>query len=1101
MKFALICFYLTTLHVFATLYSQATKVTINLKNSTIYEVLKVIEEQTEYKFLYHDALIDPDKIISVDFKDQTIKQVMDNIFFGSDNTYTLLENNLIVITPKTKPIKQEIIIKGKVTDATGEDMPGVGIVIKGTNTATTTNDEGLYQLSISETGTVLVFSMIGYLSREVTVVDKRVIDISLNESIESLSQVVVVGYGKTKKSDLTGSVSTISSNQIKDKPVSSIDMAMQGKVAGVEITSNSGSPGSTTAIRIRGIGTITNSDPIFVIDGIIMEANTVDFLNTNDIDNISVLKDASATAIYGAKGANGVIMITTKKGKKGDAKVNFNAYYGTQKASHWMDMMSGPEWAATKHIVYPNNRSYNPDTTVSTNWFDKISHRAPMYNANLSLSGGNDNSTYFVSFGYFFQDGIIKRTNYNRYTLRINTTMTPRKWFNIGENFQVSMSKRDYVEESNWFNSAVSRAWQADPITPVKLANGEYAAQVDGRGNPLARMQMGLLDQTSKNSKVVGSAFVEFNIFKGFYFKTTYGGEFDITDYRQFTPAYNFGVGDNQSNSSLTQNIGKSINWLWDNYLTYQHTFGINDITLLAGTSASEYQYYDISGYNAAYNGITPEEERYFRNFPRGGDLLDGSADQASQLSYLGRLNYKLLDRYLLTASIRRDGSSKFGDDNKWGTFPSFAVAWKVNNEGFMQNQKFISTLKLHAGWGKTGSDKIGTGRYTGVVTSNLNYSQGNSLATGATTLRPANPTIKWESNVQTNLGFDAGFLNNRILLCADYFVRYTEDMLCRVDPPLTSGIPSAQSPTLNIGKVRNKGLEITASYKKMEGDFKYEFGAFISRVVNKVIDIGGEDVRITPNVTYGQTITPLSVTQEGQPIASFYGYVIEGVFQNYDEINAHAHQSDFTQPGDFKFKDINGDTLITTDDQTFIGSPHPDYTYGGNISISYKFIDFSLTIQGVKGVDIFTPYKLYTHNPQSPNYNLSADLLDAWTSENHSNSIPRVGANDPNQNKRVSTYYIEDGSYLRLKTAQIGFTLPEKILTKVNISNARIYIGAQNLLTFTKYKGNDPEVGLSQRNAGNYNNLDSGNQLLINVDVGNTPQPRTFTIGFDLTF
>lgn len=1003
-------------------------------------------------------------------------------------------------------LAQQGTIKGKVTDSKGDPIVGASILIEGTSIGTISDVNGDYTLTKVPVGTAkLSVKFIGFLNEEVTVniTENQTTESSftLIEDLKQLSEVVVVGYGTTKKSDLTGAVSTVTSDQLKDKPVANLDMALQGKVAGVEIASNSGSPGATTAIRIRGTGTITNSDPIFVIDGVIMDPNAINFLNPNDIENISVLKDASATAIYGSRGANGVIMVTTKKGKKGDIKVNFNAYYGTQKAAHWMDMMTGPEWAATKHAIYPRNKSYNPDTTTSTDWFKEITQKAPMFNANLSFSGGNDNATYFVSFGYFSQEGIIKRTDYNRYTLRINTTMAPKKWFNVGQNFQVSMSKRNFVEESSWYNGAVARAWQADPITPVKLANGEYAPQVDGRGNPLARMEMGLLDQTSKETKMVGSAYAEFFIFKGLSFKSTFGGDFTLGDYRQFTPSYSFGVGDNQANSSLSQNMGKSISWVWDNFLTYQRTFGAHDITLLAGTTASEFQYYDLSGYNAAYVGVTPEAERYFNTFPRNGDLLGGGADQSSQYSFLGRLNYKLLDKYLITASIRRDGSSKFGSANKYGSFPSFAVAWKLGNEEFMKNITFLSSLKLHAGWGKTGSDKIGSWNYVGTVTEYLNYSEGGSVATGATTLKPPNPQIKWESNVQTNVGFDASFLDNRILLNAEYFVRNTDDMLCRVDPPSTSGIPVAQAPTINVGKVRNKGLEISASYRKMEGDFRYEIGAFISKVVNKVIDIGGEDVLITPNYTYGQGLSPLSVTKEGQPIASFYGYVTEGIFQSYEEVNSHAHQGNFTQPGDFKFKDLDGDGAITTADQTFIGSPHPDFTYGGNLSVSYKFIDLSFTFQGVKGVDIFTPYKSYTHNPQSPNVNLSADLLDAWTPENHSNSIPRIGATDPNLNRRVSSYYIEDGSYFRVKTAQLGFNLPSGTLTKLKISNFRIYVGAQNLLTFTKYKGNDPEVGLSQRNAGNYNNLDAGNQLLINIDVGNTPQPRVFTLGFDLTF
>lgn len=1102
MKLTLLCFYLTLLNVFVSVYSQTTKLTINLKNTTVYEIFKIIEDQTDYKFLYHDALIENAKPITVNFKDLTVEQILDELFNNSENTYTLLENNLVVITPKLKPFKQELTITGKITDAIGTPLSGAGIFIKGTNDGVISDLNGNFKIPVPSDNCILIFSMIGYFDKEIQVGSQRKFTVFLDENIESLAEVVVIGYGTVKKSDLTGAVTTVTSEQLKDKPVATLDLALQGKVPGMEIISNSGSPGAITAIRIRGTGTITNSDPIFVIDGLIMDPIAVNFLNPSDIESISILKDASATAIYGSKGANGVIMVTTKKGKKGETKVDFNTYYGTQKAVHWMDLMSGPEWAATKHMANSRNPAYNPDTTTSTNWFKEVTRTAPIYCANLSLSKGTDDASYYVAFGYFNQDGIIKRTNYNRYTFRLNSDISPRRWLKIGENFQAAISKRNFVEESSWYNGAIARAMQADPITPIRTDNGQYAPQIDGRGNPVARMNKGLLDQTSKETKMVGNLFTEILFLRGLTFKTAFGCDFGVNDYYSFTPAYNFGVGDSRQNSTLSQSFGKNLTWQWDNYLTYQKVFGIHDVTIVTGSSACEFHYYDLSGYNSSYPGIAPEEERYFNTFPRGvnnEDVLGGGANQNAQFSMYGRMNYKLLDKYLLTATLRYDGSSKFGEDYRFGTFPSFALAWKVNNEDFMKDLKFISTFKIHGGWGKTGNDKIGDWQYTGTVTRNLNYSQGTTLRRGATTLRPPNPQIKWETDIQTNVGFDAGFFGNKVLLNAEYFVRNTKDMLCTVVTPLTSGIPAAQAPTLNIGKVLNKGIEVTASYRKIEGDFRYEIGAFVSKIVNKVIDLGGEDVRIIPSTVYGQSVSTLSVTQEGQPIASFYGYITEGVFQSYEEVNAHAHQSNFTQPGDFKFKDINGDGIIDTDDQTFIGSPHPKFTYGGNLSLGYKFLDFSITLQGVKGVDIFTPYKSYINNALSPDWNLSSDLLNAWTPENHSNTIPRIGTTDPNLNRRASTYYIEDGSYMRIKTAQLGVTLPEKLVKKMNLTSLRIYFGAQNLFTFTKYKGNDPEIGLSQRNANNYNNLDAMSQLIINVDVGTTPQPRVFTFGFDV--
>lgn len=984
-------------------------------------------------------------------------------------------------------------IKGKVTDADGEPLIGVNIIIKGTTTGTVSDFEGNYTISNLNSEIIEIeASFIGYLPEtyrvNLTTVDEANLNIVLLEDIKEISEVVVIGYGTTKKSDLTGAVSTVNSEDLNDRAVPSIDQALQGKVAGVDITSNSGSPGASPTIRIRGVGTINNSDPIFVVDGLIISPEAINFLNPNDIENISVLKDASATAIYGSKGANGVIMITTKKGKKGDFKVNLNTYIGTQKIAHWMSLMNGPEWAKAKNASSFMGDIYDPDTVGTTNWLDEISQTALMKSTNISISGGSDKATFLLSYGLFDQAGVIKRTNYKRHTLRVNADYNVKKWLKVGQNLQVAVSNRDFVEEENWYHGVVARAIAADPITPVRGTDGEYAALISGNGNPVARMEEGLLDENSKNSKLVGNLFAEFSIIEGLTFKSTFGGELSVSEFKRHIPAYYYGPGDASNFPQLYQNFGKNIYWQWENYATYTKTLGLHDFTVMAGTSHSASEFYNLTGQNKIGPTNDSEALEYFDNFSREGDVLGGSANQAANASFLGRLNYKLMNRYLLTASYRRDGSSNFGADYKYGNFTSFALAWKIKEEVFLQDVAFISKLKLRAGWGEIGNDKTDYWPYVGLVTSNLNYSEGDELKEGATTLKAANQSLHWETTRQGNVGFDAALFQNKLEINGDYFARNTIEMIAQVQAPLYSGVPSHMSLTSNIGKVSNKGFEISASYREMEGDFRFEVGGYFSKVINNVEDLGGEGVFIASG-SYGQGVAPLSRTEAGYPIGSFYGYVTDGIFQSYEEINAHAFQNANTAPGDFRFKDLNGDGVIDGNDQTYIGSPHPDFTYSFNFYLAYKSFDITGSFQGVYGAEILAPYMSFTHNVLSGDYNYHSDLNDAWTEDNPSNTTPRIPMFDVNGNLKLSDYYVHDGSYLRFKSLQVGYNVPDKWLSMVHIDKLRVYFGAQNLLTFTKYIGNDPEIG--------YNS----NSLVINADFGTVPQPRTFTFGIDLNF
>ncbi len=979
-------------------------------------------------------------------------------------------------------------ITGKVTDGT-EALIGATVLIEGTTKGTVTDLDGNYTIQAPVGEINLKFSSVGYLTEVIRVNvsegSTTQLDVVLIEDIAKLDEVVVIGYGALKKSDLTGAVSTVEGEVLNTRVTEGVDKALQGVAAGVDVVSNSGSPGAAPAIRIRGTGTINNADPLFVVDGLMV--GNIDFLNPNDVESISVLKDASATAIYGSRGANGVILITTKKGSAGEPGVTFSTYYGVQSVPNWVSMMNGPEYATAKNSAsfFP---IYDPDMVESTNWLNQITQNgAPMYSANLSISGGSENKSYLLSFGYFDQQGVIKRTSLKRYTLRANSEVQVKKWLKIGEDINLSFRNRDFVSENNTYNSIISQAMFADPITPVYDSLGNFQPlYTTADGNPLQKLEEATLDQNSKDSRLIGNLYAEFTILEGLTFKSSFGGEANYNEYYRYIPTYDFGLGNQRPD--LTNNRGKYLSWQFENYATYSKTFGVHSLTVMAGTSATAWEWNDVRATNTAGPLNEDPALRYFFNWSRENDIIDGLADQASLYSWLGRINYGLLDKYLLTGSIRRDGSSKFGEKNRYGWFPSFAFAWKLHNEDFIKNINAISELKLRAGWGQIGNENIGTGGYVGTITRRLNYSEGETLLEGGTALGPPNPGLKWETTTSTNFGVDAGFFQNQLQFSVEYFIKNTSDMLARKDLPRLSGIPPREFPVANVGKVLNKGIEISANYRKMEGNFQYTVGGFISKVVNRVVDLGGEHRLIYAPTYYGQGFGPLSVTREDYPIASFFGYQTEGIFQSYEEVNAHAYQNARTAPGDFRFKDLNGDGVISDRDQTFIGSPHPDFTYGFNLNLFYKNFDLDLTFNGVYGGKLFAPWKSFSHDALSGANNMHSDLNAAWQEDAPSSTIPIIKPIDYNQNLRLSDYYLEDATYFRFRTAQFGYTLPKTLSDAINVSNFRVYVGGQNLLTMTKYSGNDPEVGVT-------------GSLLINVDFGNVPQPRVYTVGVDLSF
>lgn len=993
---------------------------------------------------------------------------------------------------------QERTITGTVTQADdGSTLPGVNIKVKGTVIGTITDFDGKYKLKVPADAQTLVFSFVGMQTKEVAISGKSEIDVALTTDAKGLEEVVIVGYGVQKKSDLTGSVASIKSEEIVETPVLGVDKAIQGRAAGVQVTSDNGAPGSGVEIRIRGVGTTENADPLFVVDG--FPVDDITYLNPGDIESIEVLKDASASAIYGARAANGVILVTTKKGKVGKAVITFDSYWGNQRPWNKPDMVNSTEWY---HIVKEGKSSFRleepaDDTLHTTDWFDEIIRVAPMQNYNLSISGGTEVSKYMVSTNYFQQDGIVKNTSYDRITFRINTDNKISNRISIGNNFALSHTKGNFITTSGYYSAPVSLALRWDPLTPVRDEEGNFlSSPYNDEKNPVAQLEYN--NPRSKTFKMVGNVFADIKIMDGLTFRTSGGITLIRYDNYNFQPTYYIDQYDKAEESIVSRYYSKTDNWLWENTLTYHKEFGDHDVTALIGYTAQEnrWENMDIEKKNAWSN----KENLWYLSGARDHLTTEGGASEWAMLSYLGRINYSFKHKYLLTASFRRDGSSKFGPNNRWGFFPSFSLGWNVKNEAFLQNTELLSALKVRFGWGQIGNDRIPNYLFETSVAPNddYNYSFGSNDETqsrvyGAGISVPGNPDIKWEAVETTNIGIDFGFFSNQITGTFDYFVKNTKDMLFKEPLPETTGYDGSYY--MNAGEVQNKGVELSLTHRKATGHFTYEISFNISAIQNEVIKLNKDSSYI---IAGGFREFSTTRTEKGHPIGEFYGYVTDGLFPSDEAVDEYTWDDPTTeeieeqkiQPkakaGYYKYKDLNNDGIISDADRDFIGSPFPDFVYGINFACAYKGFDLSLFFQGSQGNDIYHANEWYTLS-HTQDFNKAKEVLeDSWSEDNPNGTLPVIDARGE-ENFRGSDRYIEDGSYLRLKNAQFGYTIPKTITKKVGIDYCRIYVGGYNLLTFTNYTGLDPEIG--------------GYELAMGVDYGTYPQARNFLFGVNLSF
>ncbi len=971
-------------------------------------------------------------------------------------------------------------VSGVVVDQKGEALIGVSIMIKGTSTGTITNIDGKFTLPATNIkNPVLLVSYVGYNPQEVAAKGSS-IKIVMVESSKALEEIVVVGYGSQRKKDLTGSVSVVKTEDLSSLPVPSVSDAMQGRAAGVQVIS-SGTPGSDATFRIRGTGTINDSNPLFVIDGLPVSSG-LNQLNMDDIESLQILKDASATAIYGSRGANGVVIITTKKGKGDKSHINFNYSFGLQEATHTITMLNASQFATLHNEMMTNaGLAKNPEYSspeslgVGTNWLDALFCTAPMHNYSFSYSGNSDKSSYYVSGNYLKQDGIVTNTGYSRYTFQLNTESKVLPVLKFGNNLTLN---HDIKSSGNY---SIKNTMLALPTQPIYRSNGNYSGPVaqpmwDGDiVNPIGLAKT--VDNSTLGYNVMGSVFGELEIMKYLKLKSNFGLQANFWNSRSWAPKYAWDTSIN-SNSYLSEQYNKNLTWTWDNTLTFDKSFGLHRIGIMAGTSAQKNRYNYMNGSIQAFASDLTQQLSNGTQQP----TIGGSTSSWALFSEMGRFNYAYNDKYLVTATIRRDGSSRFGSNNKYGLFPSVSLAWRASQEEFFKNISFINDLKIRAGYGVTGNQEIGNYSFASSLNT-IKYNFNNTVVSAVVPTVMPNPNVQWEQQKQANAGFDATLFNQRVDISLDAYIKRTEKMLVPMVVPVSTGYSDVYVPSINAGKMDNRGVEVTVNTKNLTGKLKWNSSFNLSYNQNKVVSINDTVPMSSGSIGLNYN---LALIKAGQPINEFYGFKTDGIFQNQKEVDNHALQVpgndpyNRTSPGDIRFKDLNNDGVINDQDRTYLGSPNPKFIFAMNNTFSYGGFDLSIFMQGVAGNKICNANRFWSE-AMDVAQNQTTETLKRWTGEGTSTSMPRAVYNDPNKNTRPSDRYIEDGSYLRIKNVKLGYTLPTQTLKKIYLTNLRFYVSIENLCTFTKYTGFDPEVGAT------------------GIDNNVYPVTRTYSIGVNI--
>ena len=1102
-------------------YSQKVKVTLRLDNVEITELFEKIEKETKYKFLFNHEEINLNRIVSVNVESEPLSNVLHDLFAQSSTTYVvrnkqiiLKGSDLIVPIPKddvTTPIKEAIpqsSVTGTVTDENGQPLPGANILEKGTTNGTQTDFDGNYSIALTTDEPILVFSYIGFQKQEKTVGKSENINVQMATDSQGLDEVVVIGYGTVKKSDITGSVASISEEDFNPGVNASVNQLIQGRAAGVQIQQTSSEPGGGVSVRVRGSSSVNaGNEPLYVIDGLPIDngavtpsaqgitgptnttspsRNPLNSLNPGDIKSIEVLKDASATAIYGSRGANGVVLITTKGGRKNSREVSFSTYTGIQEVADTYDMLNAQQYTQVLNelnVARGNEPIFSPQEVNSigagTNWQREIFRSAKTVNHQLAISGGGENNTYYASVNYFDQEGVIENSGITRYSTRLNLTQDYGK-LSVGLNLNASFQKDNFTAYNNGGQNNQAGAIQSavfyDPTAPVFDADGNYnqASSMDFE-NPLALVREVL--NNAETTRVFGTAYMQYELLPGLQAKLNVGADKQSARRDSYYPTTTLFGSQNGGVADIANR--EASNYLMEFTLNYDKKINdSNQINLLAGYT---YQNFINRGANVSAQGF-PTDVFLTDNIGSAANsdtyIINSFKNRNQLLSYLGRANYSLLDKYLLTGSIRVDGSSRFGDNNKYGVFPSGAFAWKLAKEKFIDNLNVFSDMKLRLSYGITGNQSIPSYLSLPLFSvRNNNAVIGGQEVASIGVVNLSNPDLKWERTGQFNVGLDLGFAKGRITSSIDYYIKDTDDLLFNQPQPASTGV-SFQ--LVNLGSVRNEGIEFLLNADNIVGDFSWSTSLNFAAYTNEVTDIG--NLETEPFVGSNGFLPNIAIVRVGEPLYSYFGYEVEGVFQTGDDIVNSPQPT--AQPGDLKFRDTDGNGELDQEDQVILGSPIPDFTFGVSNTFTYKRLSLSVFFDGSIGNEIFNRNQLQSDLPPNARLNRYADTyLNRWTPDNPTNENPSfVNQFAQTNNSR----YVEDASFVRLRNINLGFQIPVDRISF--IKSADVYISGQNLLTITDYTGVNPEA-----------NSNGGSGVV--VDFNSYPVAKIYTLGANIRF
>lgn len=1123
MKLALIILLISFFEVNATTYAQL--LSINKKEASLNTVFKEIQQQSGYRIFYDAQMVKEALPVTLYLHQATLREAMDQSLRHQGLSYEIVDKNIIIkrILPVNNVVQERTII-GIVTDQNKQPLPSATVRLKGTRAVVGTNPQGLYTIKITGQSAILVFSLIGYGSIERTVNTANTLDVVLKEQAADLNEVVVVGYGTQKRVDLTGAVSSVNAKQIQDLPTPSLDGAITGKMPGVQVSQTTGAPGGGIAVKVRGMGSIgAGNEPLYVIDGFPITANynqadnPLNSLNPNDIQSIEVLKDASSTAIYGSRGSNGVIIVSTKSGQSGKMKIDLDAYTGLQRVTKYMGLMNAREYA--EYIIDSRNNAWidtggdpsapndersaiyqilptlqNPAALGDgTDWQKEILRTAPTHNLQLTFSGGNDRVNYMTSAGYYKQYGIIINSDFERYSFRVNLDANTSKKFRIGLNLTPAYTVSNPVSAEGHFGSGavVLSSLMMAPHLPVYNEDGRYTTGLT-LGNGFSSLENPVKVATERVNhrtqfRLLGTLFGEYSFSDHLRYKLLVGT--DLQNYKRntFNPS-TVGFDGNPAPVIPTANYNsqESYNWLIEHTLNFAKDFNQHHIDALAGFTAQKVRA-DLASISAT-------------NFPN--DLVQTinagivssastSALEWSLLSYLARVHYNYDGKYLFTATVRRDGSSRFGANNRWGVFPSFSGGWRLSEENFMDDFTFIQELKLRASYGFTGNNFIGNYDHMGLL-SMRNYvfgEAGGSIANGIGPNTVSNANLSWEKNRQLDIGLELGLFGGRLFFVTDYYRKITSDLLLNVPVPSLTGYTVARQ---NIGKVKNEGWEFGLTTQNLTNILKWTTDLNLSFNRNTVLALGPSGEPLYGNY---EQITNSHITELGKPMGNFYGYQVIGIFQTPEEVANNPSFAD-SKPGQFRFADINGDGRLSIDDRTILGNPQPDYIFGITNTFSYKGIEFSFLIQGVQGNEIMHLGRRFYANFAGTANGLK-EMNNRWRSADDPGDgfTPRANRDlsrysNSNASANISSTHVEDGSFIRLRNISLAYNLPSRLIEKLSLRAARVYANVQNLFTITNYTGYNPEVSVSGISA-----------LTPGVDYGGYPISKVFTLGINVGF